>query len=129
MRINTFDFTAIGGYGIVGASTSAVSNVFAFPTFLIHIFLKLMHKLPGIRFCEIFELGMIVNIAHNKFRHTYKAITWVYATIWPHRKGVIHTIYVSANRAPSGENTLAQVINVPDLNLAQMFQILIQKIN
>src|SRR5660398_42149 len=129
VRVNTFYFTIMRRYGIVRTSAPAEFNVAAFLTILIHIILKLEHFLPCIGLCKIFHAGMIFHIAHNIFRHAYETIAWIYAPIRTHRKGISHTINEGTYSAPACEHAFTQVVYIHDLDLAHVFQVLIQEIN
>ena len=128
MRIYALYFASCGHNGIIGASASAKFDVGALPAFPVHIILELVHKLPCFRLGKIILAGVVTDIAHNIFWHAYEAIAGINIAIWPDRKGASHTIHECADRAPPREIGFAQVIDIHDLDLAQVFQIFIHEI-
>ncbi len=72
---------------------------------------------------------MIPDVAHDILGHSHKAIARIDAAIRSYSKGILHAVHKGADRAPAGKDAPAVVIDVSDFNLADVFQILVQKID
>ena len=129
MGIDALYFAARRNHCIVGASSSAVSDVLALLAFTVHIILELVHVLPGLRLGQVFHARMVPDIAHDILGHSYKAIAWIDAPIRSHSKGVVHAVHKGADCAPAGKDAPAVVIDVSDFNPADVLQILVKKID
>lgn len=129
MRVDAGDFTARPGDGVIGASSTAVTDMTATPAFRIDVFFVLLHAYRRGRAGEIFPTGMVIHIPHYIIRHIYETIARIYVPIRSHCKRVPHTIHEGADRTTTGVHTAAHVIDIHDLDLTQVIQVLVQKEN
>jgi len=71
---------------------------------------------------------MVTDIAHNIFWHADKAIAWIDTAVRPDCKGASHAIHECANCSPASEIGFTQVVDIHDLDPAQVLQVFIHKI-
>ncbi len=119
-----------GHQSVVRAPTPAVFDMGAFAACTVHKFLIFMHELPGVRLSKVCHGRAVVNVSHDIFWHAYKAVAGgVYASVWANRKSISHAVYEGADSASACENAFAHMVNIHDFNPAQVFEVLIKKVN